>query len=293
MELITIILWGLPLLVIAYVVLIFQELNAIKSQEDLLPKPEEVEVDISDEAGSFQPTFIDKDAAPKVVRPMPEQQKEEPSADKSVVQPPSGKEDKEGKEEQKDKESKKPEANEGAPQDTEAPADNAAEPMMADEATRMRIQELVDAKREEMHAEEMAEEEKKSEQKEPDNQQRDNENGKGKKSKSTKPSNSVSPDVKGADGARKRKRRPIPAFFYYVANVEPQDTVLCGGQTAESLSEEAGRVSADKVAMLAKKIDAEWEESDTEPRELDEDEQIAIEMAKKRNHGRKIPTVNF
>ncbi|MGN1255448.1 MAG: hypothetical protein ACI4T9_12780 [Prevotella sp.] len=287
MELITIVLWGLPLLVIAYVVLIFQELHAIKSQEDLLPKPEEVEVDISDEAGSFQPTFIDKDAAPKVVSPMPEQQKDEPSADKSVVQPPSGKEEKESKE------SKKPDANDEVPQNITVPADNAAEPIMADEATRRRIQELVDAKREEMYAEEMAEEEKKSEQKEPDDQQRDSENGKGKKSKSPKPSNSVSPDVKGSDAARKRKRRPIPAFFYYVANVEPQDTVLCGGQTAESLSEEAGRVSADKVAMLAKKIDAEWEESDTEPRELDEDEQIAIEMAKKRNRGRNIPTVNF
>ena len=72
-----------------------------------------------------------------------------------------------------------------------------------------------------------------------------------------------------------------------------QDTVYCGGQTAEKLSEEVKRVSADKVEMITKMIDSEWEETDAKPRELDEDEKIAIEMAKQRSPKHDVPTVNF
>jgi hypothetical protein len=261
-----------------YVVMILRDIYFVKSPEDLISKPEETDVDISDEAGQFQPILIDKDATAKNVRPVKEAQ-----GDQSIVAAPEAK----AKEAE---DSKEPTDENGAEEDgvngTPVPPDSVSEPLAGDEQARKRIQELVKIKRRQMQAEETAAEKFQSENKPKPSDtnaatDKTEETGAGKKTTTKKSSKSPS------------RSRPIPAYFYYKASVETQATVYCGGQTAEKLSEEVRRVSADKVEMVTKIIESEWGPSNAESRELDEDEKTAIEMAKRRSPKSKIPTCNF
>lgn len=302
---------GLP---VFYLAMIIHDIYFVKDAEELMPKPEEVEVDISDEAGQFQPIFIDKDAAPKTAKPVQEVKAEQPQQTNTADQPkeanetdhpivcaPKGKDknEAENKEKNKDKKKSNEDHNDKAKTSAVQP-DNVLEPVVADKEARKRIQELVRIRRQQMHAEELAAAKEKSKQQpevvvEPH----------GHKTTDVSTSISASPVVyvsaddeeapKSTSSKSKqiKKQRPIPAYFYYKTKAVAQDTVYCGGQTAEKLSEEVKRVSADKVEMITKMIDSEWEETDAEPRELDEDEKIAIEMAKQRSHKHDVPTVNF
>lgn len=295
---------GLP---VFYLAMIIHDIYFVKDAEELMPKPEEVEVDISDEAGQFQPIFIDKDAAPKAVKPMQEvkteQTKQTNTADQPVVSAPKGKDknEAEDKEKSKDKEKSDEDDNDKTKVPT-AQSDNVPEPVVADKEARKRIQELVRIRRQQIHSEELAAAKEKSKQ-QPEVVVETQEH----KPKDAPTFNSASPVVyisaddeetpkttsSSSKSKQTKKQRPIPAYFYYKAKVTVQDTAYCGGQTAEKLSEEVKRVSADKVEMITKMIDSEWEETDAEPRELDEDEKIAIEMAKQRSHKHDVPTVNF
>lgn len=302
---------GLP---VFYLAMIIHDIYFVKDAEELMPKPEEVEVDISDEAGQFQPILIDKDAAQKTAKPIQvvkaeqpqqtntaEQLKETNTNDQPIVSAPmkKDKEKAEDKEKSKDKEKTDEDDNDKAKTSAVQP-DNVLEPVVADKEARKRIQELVRIRRQQIHAEELAAAKEKSKQ-QPEVVVETQEH----KPKDAPTSNSGSPVVyisaDDEDASKStsskpmptKKQRPIPAYFYYKTKVVAQDTVYCGGQTAEKLSEEVKRVSANKVEMITKMIDSEWEETDAEPRELDEDEKIAIEMAKQRSPKHDVPTVNF
>jgi hypothetical protein len=302
---------GLP---VFYLAMIIHDIYFVKDAEELMPKPEEVEVDISDEAGQFQPILIDKDAPPKTARPVQEvkaelsqptntaeQPRETDTNDQPIVSAPKkkDKEKAEDKEKSKDKEKSDEDDNDNT-KASSAQACYVSEPVVADEEARKRIQELVRIRRKQIHAEELAAAKEKSKQ-QPDVAVETQEH----KPKDAPTSNSGSPIVyisaDDEDASKStsskpmptKKQRPIPAYFYYKAKVTVQDTVYCGGQTAEKLSEEVKRVSADQVELITRMIDSEWEETDAEPREIDEDEKIAIEMAKQRSPKHDIPTVNF
>lgn len=302
---------GLP---VFYLAMIIHDIYFVKDTEELMPKPEEVEVDISDEAGQFQPILIDKDAPPKTAKPVQEvkvelsqptnkaeQPKETDTNDQPIVSAPKkkDKEKAEDKEKSKDKE-KSDEDDNDKTKASSAQACYVSEPVVADEEARKRIQELVRIRRKQIHAEEMAAARNKSEQ-----QPEVGVETPGHKDADVQTSKSASsvvyvstddddtPKSTSSKSKQIKKQHPIPAYFYYKAKVAPQDTVYCGGQTAEKLSEEVRRVSADKVEMITKMIDSEWEETDAKPRELDEDEKIAIEMAKQRSPKHDVPTFNF
>lgn len=291
---------GLP---VFYLAMIIHDIYFVKDAEELMPKPKEVEVDISDEAGQFQPIFIDKDAAPKEVKPMQEVKTEQTKQTNTAVQPvvsaPKEKNKNEAENKEKNNDKEKSDENDNDKVKTSAvQADNVSEPVVADEEARKRIQELVRIRRQQMHAEELAVVKEKSKQ-QPEAVVETQEHKAENISTSASPVVYISADDDGTPKATSsksmptKKQRPIPAYFYYKAKVAPQDTVYCGGQTAEKLSEEVKRVSADKVEMITKMIDSEWEETDAKPRELDEDEKIAIEMAKQRSPKHKVPTVNI
>lgn len=164
---------GLP---VFYLAMIIHDIYFVKDAEELMPKPEEVEVDISDEAGQFQPIFIDKDAAPKTAKPVQEVKAEQPeqantadqpkeanAAGQPVVSAPKekGKNEAENKEKNKDKEKTDEDDNDKAKTSAVQP-DNVLEPVVADKEARKRIQELVRIRRQQMHAEELAAAKKKA-----------------------------------------------------------------------------------------------------------------------------------
>lgn len=302
---------GLP---VFYLAMIIHDIYFVKDAEELMPKPEEVEVDISDEAGQFQPILIDKDAAQKTAKPIQvvkaeqpqqtntaEQLKETNTNDQPIVSAPmkKDKEKAEDKEKSKDKEKSDEDDNDKTIASS-AQACYVSEPVVADEEARKRIQELVRIRRKQIHVEELAAARNKSEQ-----QSEVGVETPGQKDADAPASKSDSsvvyisaddgdtPKSTSSKSKQIKKQRPIPAYFYYKTKVVAQDTVYCGGQTAEKLSEEVKRFSADKVEMITKMIDSEWEETDAKPRELDEDEKIAIEMAKQRSPKHDVPTVNF
>lgn len=300
---------GLP---VFYLAMIIHDIYFVKDAEELMPKPEEVEVDISDEAGQFQPILIDKDAAPKTAKSVQEVKAEQPeqantadqpkeanAAGQPVVSAPKEKDksEAENKEKNKDKEKTDEDDNDKAKTSAVQP-DNVLEPVVADKEARKRIQELVRIRRQQIHAEELAAAKEKSKQ-QPEVVVETQEHKAENTSTSASPVVYISaddddtPKATSSKSMPTKKQRPIPAYFYYKAKVAPQDTIYCGGQTAEKLSEEVRRVSADKVEMITRMIDSEWEETDAEPRELDEDEKIAIEMAKQRSLRQDVPTVNF
>lgn len=301
---------GLP---VFYLAMIIHDIYFVKDAEVLMPKPEEVEVDISDEAGQFQPILIDKDAAPKTAKPVQEvkaeqsqqtntaeQPKETDTNDQPIVSAPKKKDknEAEDKEKSKDKEKSDEDDNDNT-KASSAQVCYVSEPVVADEEARKRIQELVRIRRKQIHAEELAAARNKSEQ-----QPEVGVETPGQKDADTPASKSASvvyvstddddtPKSTSSKSKQIKKQRPIPAYFYYKTKVVAQDTVYCGGQTAEKLSEEVKRVSADQVELVTRMIDSEWEETDAKPRELDEDEKIAIEMAKQRSPKHDVPTVNF
>ena len=300
---------GLP---VFYLVMIIHDIYFVKDADELMPKPEEVEVDISDEAGQFQPIFIDKDAAPKTAKPVQEVKAEQPrqtntadqpkeanETDHPIVSAPKEKDknEAENKEKNKDKKKSNEDHNDKAKTSAVQP-DNVLEPVIADKEARKRIQELVRIRRQQMHAEELAAAKERSKQ-QPEVVVETQEHKAENTSTSASPVVYISaddddtPKATSSKSMPTKKQRPIPAYFYYKAKVAPQDTVYCGGQTAEKLSEEVKRVSADQVELITRMIDSEWEETDAEPRELDEDEKIAIEMAKQRSPRQDVPIVNF
>ena len=237
-----------------------------KDPTDLIPKPQDVEIDITDEAGQFKPILVEKD-------------------DKTSTQATL------------EENAQSVEEDNQVPQDTSTPSkseenptqEKVDEPKQTDEETKRRISELVKLRRQEMLAEEMGDEralEPVSQEIKPeiqDNNESTVAEVSSSPSKSTVPT--VDEDAKPI-GYYKPKAPTQPEhapikFFEFKVRIEAttQQTKPQGGLTAEQLSKEAKELTTDEKMKLLKEMNNYWELKENS-RTFDEDERIAIEKAR-------------
>lgn len=300
--------------------MIIHDLFIKKDPAEFMPKPKDVEIDISDEAGQFKPisvgksepkqhtTTVQSHSAPKsdeeivTARPIADGEQSAPPSTTSAT--PFGSDD--------------------AKSDGKTSEDFGPRP--TDEETQKRINELVKLRRGEMLTDEMtaskddstsASGHKTAEQKErPTDGFEPNElnvhiigpehtvspdvsDAVGKESSKEKtPSGANSKEATPSTSAPAKKSRPAkppkppkqPEFhsdaFFDILKVQIDDTKqhtkLQGAQTAEQVSKEAKRVSPDDAQMALRQINSLWEKKESE-RIPDEDERQAIEKSERSN----------
>lgn len=262
------------LYVFGYIGMFVFDLFIKKDPTDLIPKPQDVEIDITDEAGQFKPILIEKDdkTGPKAAIEGNKQAEETDQTlkDNQPVTPSNG-----------------DVAHENPTQE------QVDEPKQTDEETKRRISELVKLRRQEMLADEMGDErvsEPVSQEIKPDIQD-NNENTVAEVSSSTPKSTvpTVDEDAKPI-GYYKPKSPTQPEhaplkFFEFKVRIEAttQLTKPQGGLTAEQLSKEAKELTTDEKMKLLKEMNNYWELKENS-RTLDEDERIAIEKAREARH---------
>ncbi len=297
--------------------MIIHDLFIKKDPAEFMPKPKDVEIDISDEAGQFKPISVEK-SEPKQ-QPAAAQSSSVPKSDEEIVtvRPIA------------DGEQSSPPP---PPSATPFGSDDAKSdgktseyfgPRPTDAETQKRINELVKLRRGEMLTDEMTA------------SKDDSTSASGHKTAEVKesptdgvepnelnvriigPEHTVSPDVSDAVGkepskekapsganskeatpptsAPAKKSRPAkppkqPEFhsdaFFDILKVQIDDTKqhtkLQGAQTAEQVSKEARRVSPDDAQMALRQITSLWEKKESE-RVPDEDERQAIEKSERSN----------
>lgn len=242
-----------------------------KDPADLIPKPQDVEIDITDEAGQFKPILVEKDAksGPKASF------EENASSTDSESQIP--------------KENQSASSSSGADIQDKSEQEQVDEPKQTDEETKRRISELVKLRRQEMLAEEVEDQEPTapvSQDSKKDVQ--DNTVRQEAEEPSTEQA-SIVPKVespKSPIGYYKPKAPTQPdsppiKFFEFKVRIEAstQLTKPQGGLTAEQLSKEAKELTTDEKMKLLKEMNNYWELKENS-RTLDEDERIAIEKAR-------------
>lgn len=253
--------------------MIFFDLFIKKDPTDLIPKTQDVEIDITDEAGQFKPILVEKDDK---TRPKASFDENDLSA---------------GEDSQ-------------APQEASTPSDSeenseqekADEPKQTDEETKRRIQELVKLKRQEILAEEMegtSDPISTSPQSTPPEPKIRNNGYQAKEEYSQASKESVEPKNE-APSQTPRYYKPKPPtqpdhaplkFFEFKVRIEAtaQLTKPQGGLTAEQLSTEAKKLTTDEKLKIIKEMNNYWELKENS-RTLDEDERIAIEKAREARH---------
>ena len=258
------------LYVLGYIGMITFDLFIKKDPTDLIPKPQDVEIDITDEAGQFKPILVEKD-------------------------------DKTGPKDSNDGNAPSAEEDSQEPQEALTPSDSEEnseqekvdEPKQSDEETKRRISELVKLRRQEILSEEMGDERAPA----PDSSE----------SKTEIQDNTESPVVEVSPSTPKsivptvdehtkpigyyKPKTPIQPehaplkFFEFKVRIETttQLTKPQGGLTAEQLSTEAKKLTTDEKMKLLKEMNNYWELKENS-RTLDEDERIAIEKARETRH---------
>lgn len=268
----------LPLWVLLYIGLFVYDLFIRKDPVDLIPKTEDVEVDITDEAGQFSPIIIEKDPPKKIkVSSSPGCIKE--SQETKIDNP-----------QEKDKACAMTEETQFKVENISHDKEMDIEPRPADEETRRRIRELVRLNRQEMLAEELMGDED-------DGTQTQDTRSKSEGTEQSKPTEETPSEVahiaQPAQSAQianvayyqpkapERPPYPKPAFFDFkiCIHTDSQKTRLRGGQTVEQLSGEVRRASIDEILMTTKAINNRWEKVEMS-RQPDEDELAAIEKAR-------------
>jgi hypothetical protein len=258
------------LYVFGYIGMFVFDLFIKKDPTDLIPKPQDVEIDITDEAGQFKPILVEKDdkTGPKAAFEADKQAEEADQTPKDIQLVTSSKGDV---------------AQENPTQE------QVDEPKQTDIETKRRISELVKLRRQEMLAEEMGDErvpEPVSQEIKPEIQD-NNESTVVEVSSSTPKSTvpTVDEDAKPI-GYYKPKAPTQPEhaplkFFEFKVSIEAttQLTKPQGGLTAEQLSKEAKELTTDEKMELLKEMNNYWELKENS-RTLDEDERIAIEKAR-------------
>jgi hypothetical protein len=258
------------LYVFGYIGMFVFDLFIKKDPTDLIPKPQDVEIDIADEAGQFKPILVEKDdkTGPKAAFEADKQAEEADQTPKDIQLVTSSKGDV---------------AQENPTQE------QVDEPKQTDIETKRRISELVKLRRQEMLAEEMGDErvpEPVSQEIKPEIQD-NNESTVVEVSSSTPKSTvpTVDEDAKPI-GYYKPKAPTQPEhaplkFFEFKVSIEAttQLTKPQGGLTAEQLSKEAKELTTDEKMELLKEMNNYWELKENF-RTLDEDERIAIEKAR-------------
>ena len=301
--------------------MIIHDLFIKKDPAEFIPKPKDVEIDISDDAGQFKPITVEK-SEPKQ-QPAAAQSSSVPKSDEEIVTArpiadgePSGKSDGE-QSAPPFPPSVTPFGSDDAKSDGMTSEDFGPRP--TDAETQKRINELVKLRRGEMLTDEMTAS-KDDSPSAPENTKVKDPESSAQNVRIIGPEHTVSPDVSDAVGkesskekapsganfkeatpptsAPDKKSRPAkppkppkqPEFhsdaYFDILKVQIDDTKqytkLQGAQTAEQVSKEAKRVSPDDAQMALRQITSLWEKKESE-RVPDEDERQAIEKSERSN----------
>ena len=301
---------------LGYTGMIIHDLFIKKDPAEFMPKPKDVEIDISDEAGQFKPISVYKDEPSQqsaTAKSTSSHTLEEIVTAHPIADGESGGED-DGEQSAPPPPSVTPFGSDDAKSDGKISEDFGPRP--TDAETQKRINELVKLRRGEMLTDEMTASK--------DDSLSALENTKEEEAKNSDPDvriigpeHTVSPDVPDAAGKESSKEKassgtnykeatpptPAPAkksrppkppkqpefhsdAFFDILKVQIDDTKqhtkLQGAQTAEQVSKEAKQVSPDDAQMALRQINSLWEKKESE-RVPDEDERQAIEKSERSN----------
>ena len=307
---------GVPY-VFYYVGMFIYDLFIKKDPAEFMPKPKDVEIDISDEAGQVKPIAVEK-SEPKQPS-VTAQSTSSHTPEEIVTAHPIADGESSGKDNgEQSAPPPPPSATPFGSDDAKSEGKTSEDfgPRPTDAETQKRINELVKLRRGEMLTDEMTASK--------DDSPSAPENTKVKEPESSAqnvriigPEHTVSPDVSDAVGKESSKEKtplganfkeatpptPVPTKkarppkppkqpeFHSVAYFDilkvqiddtKQHTKLQGAQTAEQVSKEAKRVSPDDAQMALRQITSLWEKKESE-RVPDEDERQAIEKSERSN----------
>jgi len=302
---------------LGYTGMIIHDLFIKKDPAEFMPKPKDVEIDISDEAGQFKPITVEK-SEPK--QPAAAQSSSVPKSDEEIVTArPIADGESSGKADGEQSASTPPPSTSPFGSD-DAKSDGKTSddfgPRPTDAETQKRINELVKLRRGEMLTDEMTAS-KDDSSSASENAKEDEANPSTPDVRIIGPEHTVSPNVSDAVGKEPSKEKapsganfkeatpptPAPAkksrppkppkqpefhsdAFFDILKVQIDDTKqhtkLQGAQTAEQVSKEAKRVSPDDAQMALRQITSLWEKKESE-RVPDEDERQAIEKSERSN----------
>lgn len=285
--------------VFVYAGMIAYDLFIKKDPMELVPKVEDEDIDISDEVGQFQPILIDKDAKPNGGKQEP-RTAERVKDDSNTI-------DKEQKNMSQDL---PPDVStvtfDDEPGNRKSLSD--IEPKAADKATTEHIRALVIEVRQQMAAEEKQGQSNVAAQKEGESEVEPKHKAEQSKSKADEgKTNAQPPPFKESSRhapyrssaakpvfsspERKRTVRPVPVrpwqekpkkpngpipIFERTARVakENQETKLCGGVTAENLSDKLKSYSIAELREMLKRNNKHWEMKDSARQPDEEDLEI-------------------
>ena len=303
-----------------YTGMFIHDLFIKKDPAEFMPKPKDVDIDISDEAGLFKPIAVEKSE--------PKQQttaalnSSVPKSDEEIgTEHPIADGESRGKSDVEQSAPPPPSATPFGSDDAKSDGKTSEDfgPRPTDAETQKRINELVKLRRGEMLTDEMTAS-KDDSPSASENAKEDEANPSTRDVRIIGPEHTVSPNVSDAAGkefpkektpsganfkeatpptpAPAKKSRPAkppkppkqPEFhsdaYFDILKVQIDDTKqhtkLQGAQTAEQVSKEAKRVSPDDAQMALRQINSLWEKKESE-RVPDEDERQAIEKSERSN----------
>lgn len=302
---------------LGYTGMIIHDLFIKKDPAEFMPKPKDVEIDISDEAGQFKPITVEK-SEPKQPS-VTAQSTSSHTPEEIVTAHPIADGESSGKADgEQSSPPSPPSATPFGSDDAKSEGKTSEDfgPRPTDAETQKRINELVKLRRGEMLTDEMTASK--------DDSPSAPENTKVKEPESSAqnvriigPEHTVSPDVSDAVGKESSKEKtpsganfkeatpptPVPTkkarppkppkqpefhsdAYFDILKVQIDDTKqhtkLQGAQTAEQVSKEAKRVYPDDAQMALRQITSLWEKKESE-RVPDEDERQAIEKSERSN----------
>ena len=300
--------------------MIIYDLFLKKEPVEFMPKPKDVEIDISDEAGQFKPIAVEK-SEPKQPS-VTAQSTSSHTPEEIVTAHPIADGESSGKDNgEQSAPPPPPSATPFGSDDAKSEGKTSEDfgPRPTDAETQKRINELVKLRRGEMLTDEMTASMDDSPSA-PENTKVKDPESSAQNVRIIGPEHTVSPDVSDAVGkepskekapsganskevtpptsAPAKKSRPAkppkppkqPEFhsdaYFDILKVQIDDTKqhtkLQGAQTAEQVSKEAKRVSPDDAQMALRQITSLWEKKESE-RVPDEDERQAIEKSERSN----------
>ena len=303
--------------VFGYAGMIIYDLFLKKEPVEFMPKPKDVEIDISDEAGQFKPIAVEK-SEPKQPS-VTAQSTSSHTPEEIVTAHPIADGESSGKDNgEQSAPPPPPSATPFGSDDAKSEGKTSEDfgPRPTDAETQKRINELVKLRRGEMLTDEMTASMDDSPSA-PENTKVKDPESSAQNVRIIGPEHTVSPDVSDAVGKESSKEKtpsganfkeatpptPVPTkkarppkppkqpefhsdAYFDILKVQIDDTKqhtkLQGAQTAEQVSKEAKRVSPDDAQMALRQINSLWEKKESE-RVPDEDERQAIEKSERSN----------
>ena len=297
--------------------MIIHDLFIKKDPAEFIPKPKDVEIDISDEAGQFKPIAVEK-SEPKQPS-VTAQSTSSHTPEEIVTAHPIADGESSGKDNgEQSAPPPPPSATPFGSDDAKSEGKTSEDfgPRPTDAETQKRINELVKLRRGEMLTDEMTASMDDSPSA-PENTKVKDPESSAQNVRIIGPEHTVSPDVSDAVGKESSKEKtpsganfkeatpptPVPTkkarppkppkqpefhsdAYFDILKVQIDDTKqhtkLQGAQTAEQVSKEAKRVSPDDAQMALRQITSLWEKKESE-RVPDEDERQAIEKSERSN----------